>query len=518
MSDTDSLPLRALVEASERARATRSRLRKIDAFATLLKRVRAPEIRTVVTYLAGDIPQGKIGMGHATVREAEPGAAASESTLRIVDVDRTLTTIRGIGGKGSKAKRRDTLAALLAKATPDEQSFLVRLLLGALRQGALEGIVVEAVASATELPSAAVRRANMLSGDLGLVAHLALTRGAPGLAEVRFELFRPLQPMLADPAETIDAIVVDGEPLGLEYKLDGARIQAHKDGDRVELYTRNLKPVTVAAPEIVEAVRGLPARRLVLDGEAIALRPDGRPRPFQDTMRRFGRRKHVDAMREQLPLSAKFFDCLLVDDDLLIDDPTSRRWSALDERLPDDLLVPRIESGDVEVLAAFMSRALDDGHEGTMAKRLDAPYEAGRRGHGWHKLKLTHTLDLVVLACEWGSGRRKGWLSNLHLGARDPDEGGFVMLGKTFKGLTDALLTWQTRELLAREIGRDEWCVHVRPELVVEIAFNDVQASPHYPGGLALRFARVKRYREDKRAEEADTIETVRRIFAAGRA
>jgi DNA ligase-1 len=319
--------------------------------------------------------------------------------------------------------------------------------------------------------------------------------------------------MLAQTAEDAAEALRKFTPAGFEYKLDGARVQVHKAGGEVRIFTRELNDVTAAAPEIVAAVAALPADSLILDGEAIVFRPDGKPQPFQVTMRRFGRKLDVEAMRGDLPLSALFFDCLYHDRDALIDRPQDERAAALTEALPPALRMPRLVTGDAEVAGAFVAEALARGHEGVMAKALDAPYEAGARGAGWLKIKRTHTLDLAVLAAEWGHGRRQGWLSNLHLGAFDPESGGFVMLGKTFKGMTDQILVWQTGKLLELEIARDAWTVYVRPELVVEVAFNDIQASPHYPGGMALRFARVKRYRADKRAEDADTIETVRALF-----
>ncbi len=327
-------------------------------------------------------------------------------------------------------------------------------------------------------------------------------------------MHRPLQPMLAQPADDIAAALALLGTAALEWKVDGARVQVHKAGDEIRVYTRNLNDVTASVPEIVEAMRDLPARELILDGEAIAVTPDGAPQPFQVTMRRFGRKLDVARMRAELPLAVYFFDCLYRDGVSLVDRPAHERFDALADAVPAPLVVPRLITADVGAAEAFYADALARGHEGVMAKALDATYEAGSRGASWLKVKRAHTLDLVVLAAEWGNGRRKGWLSNLHLGARDP-AGGWVMLGKTFKGMTDALLAWQTRELLARETRRDAYTVHVRPELVVEIAFNDLQESPEYPGGLALRFARVKGYRADKRAEDADTIETVRALHAA---
>jgi DNA ligase-1 len=365
------------------------------------------------------------------------------------------------------------------------------------------------------VPAEAVRRAAMLQGSLPQVAMVAAEQGRAGLDALGLELFRPILPMLAQPTADVDeALELLGEA-NLEHKLDGARVQVHKQGDRVEVYSRLLNRVTPAVPEIVELVQALPARALVLDGEALALRPDGGPQPFQVTMRRFGRKLDVERLRAELPLQVRFFDCLRVDAQTLLDQATSERLLALDAAVPPAHRVPRRRVSSRDEAEAFFDEALAHGHEGLMLKALDAPYQAGRRGKGWLKLKPAHTLDLVVLAVEPGSGRREGFLSNLHLGARDPRTGSFVMLGKTFKGLTDAMLAWQTEKLGALAIGREGYVVHVRPELVVEIAFSDVQQSPQYPGGLALRFARVKAYREDKRASEADTIDRVREIHAA---
>jgi DNA ligase-1 len=401
---------------------------------------------------------------------------------------------------------------LFGKATAAEQDFLLRLIVGELRQGALEGVMLEAVASAAELPAADIRRAATLAGGLPPVAHAALS-GA-GLDAFSIRLMQPVLPMLAQPAQDVAAALKDLGMALLEWKLDGARVQVHKSGSDVRVFTRNLNDVTLRVPEVLAAVKAIDAD-LILDGEAIALRADGRPHPFQVTMRRFGRKLEDEALRKELPLSVFFFDCLLRGDEPLVDLGARQRREVLAQALPSALLTPSLITSDLVQAEAFYAGARAHGHEGLMAKALDAPYEAGRRGAGWLKVKSAHTLDLVVIGVEWGSGRRKGWLSNLHLGARDPSTGRFVMLGKTFKGLTDETLEWQTRELLARETRRDQWTVYVRPELVVEIAFNDVQQSSQYPGGMALRFARVKGYRPDKRAEEADTIDTVRQIFEA---
>jgi len=386
-------------------------------------------------------------------------------------------------------------------------------MLGELRQGAVEGLMVEAVARAAELQIGEIRRALMVSGDLRAVATAALTEGRHGLAPFAIRLFQPLKPMLAQTAEDTREALKQLGTAAFEYKLDGARIQAHKEGSDVRIFTRYLNDVTAAVPEIVEAVRGLAVRNLIVDGEALACHPDGRPRPFQVTMRRFGRKLDVERLRESISLSPFFFDCLYIDSSALLDRPGAERIAALADAVPAGLRVPRRISEEKPEAEAFLQAALAAGHEGVMAKALDAPYEAGARGRTWLKIKPAVTLDLVVLAAEWGHGRRTGWLSNLHLGARSPTTGGFVMLGKTFKGMTDEMLAWQTAELRKLAIANDPYTVYVQPKLVVEIAFSDIQASPHYPGGLALRFARVKRYRPDKKAEEADTIETVRALY-----
>jgi DNA ligase-1 len=356
----------------------------------------------------------------------------------------------------------------------------------------------------------------MLAGDLGAVARAVATEGRPGLARFRLTVLQPVQPMLAQTAEDVGDAMARIHPASVEWKLDGARVQVHRLGDDVRAFTRNLADVTARVPEVVDAVRALPARALILDGEAIALRRTGAPLAFQDTMSRFGTKLELDEQRKSVPLSAFYFDLLHLDGDDLIDRPEHERFAALVAVLPPDLSVPRIVAEDATNAAPFMDDALARGHEGVMVKALDAPYEAGRRGAAWLKVKRAHTLDLVVLAAEWGHGRRRGWLSNLHLGARVPSSGGFVMLGKTFKGMTDAMLEWQTRRLQELETSRDEWTVYVRPELVVEVAFDGVQASTRYPGGMALRFARVKGYRPDKGPEDADTIDTVRAIHAGG--
>jgi len=496
----------SLVAVSTEVGGTASRLAKVRALADFLRALDADEVPIALPYLSGDTRQGKLSVGFATLQSARTSPAPAP-VLAIGDVDHAFHRLKNVKGKGSSGQRAALLRELFARATAEEQDFLVRLLVGELRQGALEGIMVEAVAAAAGLPAAEVRRAVAFAGAIAPVAVAALTTGS--LAEFSIRLMQPVLPMLAQPAEDMRAAL---EALGtalVEWKLDGARVQVHKAGDEVRIYTRNLNEVTRRVPEIVSAVHGASSRELILDGEAIALRADRRPHPFPVTMSRFGSQQgNLD-----LKLSVFFFDCLYRDGESLFDHPTRERRAVLEAALPKERVTPAIITSDPAEAERFYQEALAAGHEGVMAKALDMPYEAGRRGAGWLKVKRARTLDLVVLAAEWGHGRRKGWLSNLHLGARDPRTGEFVMLGKTFKGMTDALLAWQTEELQKRATCQDDWVVHVRPELVVEIAFNDLQESSQYPGGLALRFARVKGYRPDKRPEEADTIDTVRQIY-----
>ena len=504
------MQLAELVETSGKVKATRSRLAKVAALAETITRLPPELVAVGVSYLSGELPQGRVGIGYARLRELWALPGAQVPTLDLREVHLTLDEVKGAAGSGSSERRMRLVGGLLARATVPEREFLLRLLVGELRQGALEGIVIDAVAKAFTVPPAAVRRAVMLAGVLAPVAAALAAEGPSGLSRFDLQLFSPVQPMLADTAPDVESAIEWLGEAGFEYKLDGARVQVHKDGDRVQVWSRQLNVVTPAVPELVEQVAALPARRLVLDGEAIAFGADGRPLPFQVTMRRFGRRLDVARLRQELPLHVYFFDLLKVDDQTLIDHPLSERWVALAAATGGQALVPRLQTASAEQADAFLSQALAEGHEGAMAKALGSLYSGGRRGQEWLKLKPAHTLDLVVLAAEWGSGRRQGWLSNLHLGARDPTGGAFVMLGKTFKGMTDEILRWQTQALQAHQIGREGQVVHVRPELVVEIAFNDVQVSPHYPGGVALRFARLKRYRPDKSPAEADTIDKVR--------
>jgi DNA ligase-1 len=511
------MQLRHIVELTPRLQATSKKTEKIGLIADFLRRTRGKGTELSALYLTGTLPQGRIGIGWRMIEEAMTVGGSPEAPLTLAEVDAVLSRIAADQGPGSYERKVGELRGLFQRAEPEERKFLAQLLIGELRQGAVEGIMLEAIAKASGLPASDVRQAMMFSGNIGAIARVALEEGATGFSRFAFRLLSPIAPMLAN---SVDDVAEALERLGeaaFEYKLDGARIQVHKGAEEIKVFTRQLQEVTARLPELVELARGLPVREAVLEGEAIALRPDGRPRPFQETMRRLGRMKNVEAVRQEIPLTFFFFDCLYLSGDPLFSIPYARRFEMLSGLVPSGSIISRIVTGKREEAESFFQNSLAAGHEGLMAKSLVAPYAAGQRGYHWLKLKQAKTLDLVVLAVEWGSGRRSGWLSNLHLGARDPESGQFIMLGKTFKGLTDAMLEWQTEKLLSLEIHRDDWTVYVRPELVVEIAFSDIQESPRYPAGLALRFARVKRYRPDKSAEEADTIQTVMEIFEKGR-
>ena len=505
-----------VVAASAEVGAQSSRLAKVGRIAQLLDTAAsggdAHQVAVVVSWLSGELVQRQIGVGWATLRALPP--PADEPTLTVTEVDAAFTAIGAVAGAGSQRQRAALVAQLFSAATPVEQTFLRRLLAGELRQGALAGVMADAVARAARLSPAEVRRAAMLAGDLPAVAAAALTGDTDTLGEFTLRVGRPVGPMLAQTATDVaDALGKLGGTGLFEAKLDGARLQIHRDGDDVALYTRSLDDVTARLPEVVDAVLALPVTSLIADGEAIALRPDGRPHRFQVTASRFGRAKAKDAQR----LSVFFFDLLHRDGENLLDLPTTERLAALDAIVPATQRVDRLATADPHEAGRFLDATLAAGHEGVMAKSLTAPYEAGRRGTGWLKVKPVHTLDLVVLAVEWGSGRRTGKLSNIHLGARDPETGGFVMLGKTFKGMTDAMLEWQTQRFMELADGpNDGYVVKLRPEQVVEIAFDGVQGSTRYPGGMALRFARVLRYRDDKSPAEADTIDTVRQLYERG--
>lgn len=493
-----------LVDASQAVRNTRSRKRKTEVLAELLSRTPADEAEVVVSYLSGRPRQDRLNVGYATIAEMGVAPSAGPSTLSLSDVDSALEGIAAITGSGSKQRRTDALETLFGQASEAEQQLLRGLILREVRQGALDGAMADAVAIAIGAESADVRRAAMLSGDLVVAATAGLTSGPDALARFRLEILRPIQPMLAQSTNSIAAALDRVGPASVEWKLDGIRVQLHRDGDDVRVYTRNLNDITDRVPEVVAVARELTSARCILDGEALLIDPAGRPAAFQQSMSGLGEGENVE-------LSPYFFDCLLLDADELIDRPLSERRRALVGMVSEERVVPALQTSSAEGAQQFFDEAIAFGHEGVVVKGVTTPYEAGRSGSGWIKVKPAHTLDLVVLAAEWGSGRRQGWLSNLHLGARDP-HGGFVMLGKTFKGLTDETLQWQTQRFLELEIRREGHVVYVRPEQVVEIALDGTQASSRYPGGVALRFARVKRYRPDKSPEEADTIETVRTI------
>ena len=496
--------LRDLVEASAAVRATAGRNAKVEALAGVLRGATPAETPAAVAWLSGELTQRQIGVGWAALRDLP--APAAEPTLEVAGVEDAFTRIGALAGPGSQTGRREGIRDLLSRATESEQRFLVALLLGDLGQGALAGVMTDAVSKAAGVPRADVRRALMLRGDLGAVATVALADGQAGLGRIALEPLRPVQPMLAAPGDDLDAALARIRPAAVEFKLDGVRVQVHRRGDDVRVFSRTLDDVTARVPEVVRAALALPADTLVLDGEAIAMRADGRPEPFQVTASRGGSRRPAGAA----PLTALFFDELHADGEDLIDRPGSERFAALAELVPEPGRIPRVAAPDAATARVVLDEALARGHEGVIVKSLEAPYAAGRRGAGWLKVKPRHTLDLVVLAAEWGHGRRRGWLSNLHLGAREPGGGpGHVMLGKTFKGLTDRMLEWQTSRLLELEVAREGHVVHVRPELVVEVAFDGIQASSRYPGGVALRFARVLRHRPDKPAAEADTLDAV---------
>jgi DNA ligase-1 len=505
--------LAAVVETSRRVTETSKRLEKVELLANLLRQLHPHEIEIVVTFLAGGIRQGRIGVGYAAIQGAQ-GPPAATPSLEVTEIDSTFQSIIAVSGSGSQRRRLQLLHQMLARATQPEQNFLMRLLVGELRQGALEAVMLEALAKASGVTVERVRRAVMLAGDIAKVARALLEQGETALDQYDVQLFRPVHPMLAGTADDVDEALADLGEAALEFKLDGARVQVHRSGDEVAVYSRALNNVTAAVPEVVEAVRALPAKNLILDGEVISLLPDGRPQPFQVTMRRFGRKLDVERMRGEFPMTPFWFDLLYLDGSNLLDEPQARRFSAL-KNIAGDSIIPHTISSDAGRASEFMENALSRGHEGIMAKAVGARYAAGSRGQSWLKVKRARTLDLVILAAEWGHGRRHGKLSNLHLGARDVEKGGFAMLGKTFKGLTDEMLAWQTEALLKLEVSRDGYTVYVRPELVVEIAFNEIQVSSRYASGLALRFARVKRYRTDKSAAETDTFQTVQRMAGA---
>ncbi len=503
--------LAEVVATSTEVASTRSRKAKTAAFAELFARVTdssADEIETLTSYLAGSLRQRRTGLGWRSMQSLP--APAAEPSLTVLEVHEAFERIAALSGSGSQGSRAAATAELFGRATAEEQPWLRGIVTGEVRQGALDSLVQEGLAAAGGVPLAAVRRAAMMAGSTVAVSIAALTGGEEALAEFVLEVGRPVLPMLASSATSVEAAMekAGGGDVAIDTKLDGIRIQVHRRGDEVLVATRSLELITERLPEVVSVARSLPSSDFVLDGEVLALDDQGRPRPFQETASR-------TAMSEGVHLTPYFFDLLHLDGRDLVDSPGSERLEALAGLVPEEHLVPRLLTSDVTEAEAFVSRVLDLGHEGVVVKNLAAPYDAGRRGSAWVKVKPVHTLDLVVLAVEWGSGRRRGWLSNIHLGARDGDE--FVMLGKTFKGMTDEMLAWQTERFTELALDppsvHDHHVVHVRPEQVVEIAFDGLQRSTRYPGGMALRFARVVRYRDDKTPEQADTIETVREIY-----
>jgi DNA ligase-1 len=507
---TGGMLLADLVDTSTQVSATRSRKAKVAALAALLARADADEVETLTSYLGGTLRQRRTGLGWRSLAEL-PEPAASP-TLTVAEVHEGFEAVAALEGSGSRAARAAAVADLFGRATGPEQAWLRGLVTGEVRQGALDTLVQEAVAVASGVPLEAVRRAAMLAGSTTRAAVAALHGGEEAVAEFGLEVGRPVSPMLASSAPDLPAAMekADGGRVAVDTKLDGIRIQVHRDGDDVRIATRSLDDITSRLPEVVAVARALPASRFVLDGEALALDAGGRPRPFQETSSRTGR---LIAGEGGAAVTPYFFDVLHLDGADLLDLPAHERDAALVRLVPERHRVPRLLTDDAEAAAGFLADAIAAGHEGVVVKGLDAPYAAGRRGSAWVKVKPVHTLDLVVLAVERGSGRRRGWLSNIHLGARDPGSGGFVMLGKTFKGMTDEMLAWQTErftELATSAADESAYVVHVRPEQVVEIAFDGVQRSSRYPGGVALRFARVVRYRDDKTPAEADTVDTVR--------
>ncbi len=505
--------LAAVVRTTAEVTATRKRTEKKVALADLLAALEEDEIPIVVGFLVGAARQGRIGIGWAAVRDLDVEPAASPS-ISVLEVDETIDELQATTGPGSQAARHDLLTDLFRRATDTEADFLSRLFVGEMRTGALAGVVTDAIAAASGVKLASVRRAAMLAGDLGTVAGLALIGGAEAIEAVGLEPLRPVQPMLASTSESVDAAIAEVGESSVEWKLDGARIQVHRSGDDVRIYTRNLNEVTERLPEIVDVARSFDARSFVLDGEVLGfMGPDESPQAFQDTMSRFGR---DDASSNPTRLTPHFFDVLHLDGVDQIDEPLRTRRERL-ATLVGPHLIPGTTTDDEAVGQAVLDDALGRGHEGVMVKAADSTYDAGRRGKSWRKVKPVHTLDLVVLGVEWGSGRRRGWLSNIHMGARDPGTGGLVMVGKTFKGMTDEMLAWQTARFADLKTAEEGHVVWVRPEQVVEVAVDGAQSSTRYPGGVALRFARVKQYRDDKSPAEADTLDAVRALLPGGR-
>ncbi len=511
------ISIQDLVELSSKVGSTTRKKEKVSLLADFFRRAKGEEIALAVRYLSGQLPQGRLGVGWAALQEVLQDLPGHPRSPSLIEMDRFFEEISREKGEGSLERKISLLRTIFSSLQQDEKEFLTGLIMGEIRQGALEGLVLEAIARASSLPADRLRQSLMFSGDIGKVAQVALEEGMTGLSHFRPRLFHPISPMLANPVEgEAEALERLGEA-GFEFKIDGARIQVHREKEEVRIFTRHLKDITDSIPEIVKLARTFQFENAIFEGEVIALREDGKPLPFQITMRRFGRILDVQRLEKEIPLTPYFFDLLYFDGEPLIHKSYRDRFELLSQKVPSKYMIRQRITGDEKEAEEFLGRSLEAGHEGLMAKGLDSLYMAGHRGYTWLKIKPARTLDLVVLAAEWGHGRRKGWLSNLHLGARDPGSGTFVMLGKTFKGLTDEMLHWQTKRLLELEVSRDQWTVYVKPELVVEVAFNEIQESPRYPGGLALRFARVKNFRTDKSPLEADTFQMVRQLFEAKR-
>ncbi|MFJ4874143.1 ATP-dependent DNA ligase [Streptomyces sp. NPDC088745] len=506
-----------VARASRSVGAASGRTRKVALLAEVFRGAAgADEVALVVTYLSGRLPQRRIGVGWGVLKDA--AGPAAEASLEVADVDAALGRIAAVAGQGARTERKRLVDALLGAATEEEREFLVPLIRGELRQGALDAVAAEALAKAYEAPVEGVRQALMLGGSLAEVARALAAGGAGALEAFRLEVGRAVLPMLAQSAKTLAEAVERVGVCAVEEKLDGVRIQVHRGGGEVRVFSRTLVEMTGRVPEVVELVRALPGGDLVLDGELLAVGEDGRPRPFQETSGRVGSAVGADGLPVGVPLTPLFFDVLYGEGRELLGVPDAERRAVLERVVPDEELrvrrVAPVRPGEVAAAEEFQREVLARGHEGVVVKGLDAGYRAGRRGASWVKVKPVHTLDLVVLGAEWGSGRRTGWLSNLHLGARGED-GSFVMLGKTFKGLTDEVLAWQTARLKELAVAEEGWGVRVRPELVVEIAFDGVQRSTRYPAGVTLRFARVVRYREDKGVGEVDGVEVVKGVLGS---
>ncbi len=507
------ISIQDLVELSKKVGSTARKKEKVSLLADFFRRAKGEEIALAVRYLSAQLPQGRLGIGWAMLQEVLQDLPGHPRSRSLIEIDRFFEEISREKGEGSSERKITLLRTIFSSLQQDGKEFLTELILGEIRQGALEGLVLEAIARASSLPMGRLRQSLMFSGDIGKVAQVALEEGMTGLFHFRPRLFHPISPMLANPVEGgVEALERLGEA-GFEFKIDGARIQVHKEREKIRIFTRHLKDITDSVPEIVGLARTFQFENAIFEGEVIALREDGKPLPFQITMRRFGRILDIQQLKKEIPLTPYFFDLLYADGEPLVDKPYRDRFGLLSRRVPSQYMIRQMITGNEKELEDFLRRSLETGHEGLMAKGLDSLYTAGHRGYSWLKIKPALTLDLVVLAAEWGHGRRKGWLSNLHLGARDPESGTFIMLGKTFKGLTDEMLDWQTKKLLELEVSRDQWTVYVKPELVVEVAFNEIQESPRYPGGLALRFARVKNFRTDKSPLVADTIQKIGQLF-----